>query len=61
MQFNVSMSEDTKTKLEWLTETLDETGAGFIRRAIHEAYEVEKAKHQNDVEFVRWIRSQRQA
>lgn len=60
MQFNMSMNEETKAKLEWLTEVLDETGAALIRRLINKTFEEEKAKHQSDVEFIRWIRSQRQ-
>jgi len=61
MQFNMTMNEDTKAKLTWLSEVLDETGAALVRRLINEAYENEKAKHQSDVEFIRWIRNQRQA
>jgi predicted transcriptional regulator len=58
---NMKTSDDTKDKLEWLSEVLDDSQAGVIRTAIFKLYEEQKAVHKDNKDFLRWIRSNKQA
>lgn len=53
-------SDDFKDKLEWLAEVLDDSQTGVIRTAVLRMYNEQRALHQNDVDFLRWIRANKQ-
>jgi predicted transcriptional regulator len=57
---NMKTSEDFKEKLEWLAEVMDESQTAIIRNAVLKVYDEQKALHQNDVDFLRWIRANKQ-
>jgi hypothetical protein len=58
-QINIKMNAETREKIDWLSQVLDENISSLVKRLILEHYEATKATYQNDVDFVRWIRSQR--
>lgn len=59
-QINVHLSADTREKVEWLAEVLDENFSSLVKRLVLKEYEIQKASYQADRDFVRWIRSQRE-
>lgn len=58
-QLNMQVSADTREKVEWLAEVLDESYSSLVKRLVLAEYETVKAKYQSDRDFVRWIRSQK--
>lgn len=58
-QLNINISDTKKEKLDWLSTVLDEAIATIVRDAIEAKYEEVKAQHQQDSDFMRWIRSNR--
>lgn len=59
-QLNFHINEDTQAKLAWLTENMDDTQAGVVRRLIQEAFDAKKPLIAEDRQYLRWIRSNRE-
>lgn len=59
-QVNVQVSADTREKVEWLAEVLDESYSSLVKRLLLQEYEAVKATYQNDRDFIRWVRSQKE-
>lgn len=60
-QINVRTSVETREKIDWLCEVLDENISGLVKRLLLEEYARQRDVHMQDVDFVRWFRAQKQA
>lgn len=58
-QINFKANDETKLKLDWLTEVQDTTSSNIMRNAIDVAYEAQKAKYQDDQNFISWLKANR--
>ena len=56
-QFNVRISDDTKAKVEWLSEVMGEPAAYIGRMAIENLYQEKRRDHESDQAFLDFIKT----
>lgn len=56
-QFNIRISDDMKTKVDWLSEVIGEPNVNVARRGIEMLYQAKKDEFENEQEFLDWIKT----
>ena len=58
---NFIFSDDTYEKLRWLAEVNDDSQAGIVRKLIDTEWRRQKVEYENDRDFIRWTRANRES
>lgn len=58
-QLNVQIPDELKDKIDWMSEVNSTSIANLVRQALEDKFDKEKARHQDNRDFVRWIRTNR--
>lgn len=56
-QFNIRISDDTKDKVDWLSDVTGESNVNVARQGIEMLYQAKRAEFEKEQDFLDWIKA----